>query len=62
KEDVGQKLIDDLDGPLIVLESYEMISKNKFADGDVAPVAVVAPVEQSSLFAGKNQAKSSRTS
>nr|GEZ69828.1 hypothetical protein [Tanacetum cinerariifolium] len=62
KEDVGQKLIDDLDGPLIVLESYEMINKNKFADGDVAPVAAVAPVEQSSLSAGKNQAKSSRTS
>nr|GEV67774.1 hypothetical protein [Tanacetum cinerariifolium] len=44
KEDLEQKLIDDLDEPLIVLESYEMINKNEFADGDVAPVAVVAPI------------------
>nr|GEU44557.1 hypothetical protein [Tanacetum cinerariifolium] len=44
KEDLEQKLIDDLDEPLIVLESYGMINKNEFADGDVAPVAVVAPI------------------
>nr|GEY76277.1 hypothetical protein [Tanacetum cinerariifolium] len=44
KEDLGQKLIDDLDEPLIVPESYRMINKNDFADGDVAPVVVVAPV------------------
>ncbi|GJY48823.1 hypothetical protein Tco_0438779 [Tanacetum coccineum] len=53
KEDLGQKLIDDLDEPLIVLESYGMINKNKFANGDVAPVAAVAPVEQSSLPLGR---------
>ncbi|GJS88234.1 hypothetical protein Tco_0770870 [Tanacetum coccineum] len=41
KEDLEQKLIDDLDEPLIVLESYGMINKNEFADGDVAPVAVL---------------------
>ncbi|GJZ41817.1 hypothetical protein Tco_0588703 [Tanacetum coccineum] len=44
KEDLEQKLIDDLDEPLIVLESYGMINKNEFADGDVAPVVVVAPI------------------
>ncbi|GKB30360.1 hypothetical protein Tco_0869761 [Tanacetum coccineum] len=44
KEDLEQKLIDDLDEPLIVLETYGMINKNEFADGDVAPVVVVAPI------------------
>ncbi|GKD62232.1 hypothetical protein Tco_1299741 [Tanacetum coccineum] len=48
KENLEQNLIDDLDEPLIVLESYGMINKNEFVDGDVAPVAVapvaVAPV------------------
>ncbi|GKB43972.1 hypothetical protein Tco_0888914, partial [Tanacetum coccineum] len=44
KEDLEQKLIDDLDEPLIELESYGMKNKNEFADGDVAPVAVVAPI------------------
>ncbi|GJX73419.1 hypothetical protein Tco_0312014 [Tanacetum coccineum] len=44
KEDLEQKIIDDLDEPLIELESYGMKNKNEFADGDVAPVAVVAPI------------------
>nr|GEW44474.1 hypothetical protein [Tanacetum cinerariifolium] len=44
KADLEQKLIDDLDEPLIVLESYGMINKNELADGDVAPVDVVAPI------------------
>nr|GFA47640.1 hypothetical protein [Tanacetum cinerariifolium] len=52
--------------PLIVPESYRMINKNDFADGDVAPVVVVAPVaavalvEQSSVPLGRikqNQAE-----
>ncbi|GJZ91943.1 hypothetical protein Tco_0664008 [Tanacetum coccineum] len=43
-ENLEQKLIDELDKPLIVLESYGMINKNEFADGDVAPVVVVAPI------------------
>ncbi|GKB20756.1 hypothetical protein Tco_0854679 [Tanacetum coccineum] len=42
KEDLGQKLIDDLDEPLMVLESNGMINKNEFAV--VAPVVVVAPI------------------
>ncbi|GJS19614.1 transmembrane and coiled-coil domain-containing protein 4-like protein [Tanacetum coccineum] len=42
KEDLGQKLIDDLDEPLMVLESDGMINKNEFAV--VAPVVVVAPI------------------
>nr|GEV52630.1 hypothetical protein [Tanacetum cinerariifolium] len=67
KEDLEQKLIDDLDEPFIVLESYGMINKNEFADGVVAPVAVVAPIAaiaplEQSFVAGKNQAKSSSTS
>nr|GFA92617.1 hypothetical protein [Tanacetum cinerariifolium] len=41
KEDLGQKLIDDLDEPLMVLESHGMINKNEFAV--VAPVVAVAP-------------------
>ncbi|GJR79811.1 hypothetical protein Tco_0150596 [Tanacetum coccineum] len=40
KKDLGQKLIDDLDEPLMVLESDGMINKNEFAV--VAPVVVVA--------------------
>ncbi|GJV97920.1 hypothetical protein Tco_1549497 [Tanacetum coccineum] len=44
KEDLEQKLIDDLDEPLIEIKSYGMKNKNEFADGDVAPVAVVAPI------------------
>ncbi|GJZ93417.1 hypothetical protein Tco_0665482, partial [Tanacetum coccineum] len=42
KEDLGQKLIDDLDEPLMVLESDGMINKNEFTV--VAPVVVVAPI------------------
>nr|GEV89101.1 hypothetical protein [Tanacetum cinerariifolium] len=42
KEDLGQKLIDDLDEPLMVLESDGMINKNEFAV--VAPVVAVAPI------------------
>ncbi|GKE88774.1 hypothetical protein Tco_1566249 [Tanacetum coccineum] len=42
KEDLGQKLIDDLDEPLMVLESDGMINKNEFAV--VALVVVVAPI------------------
>ncbi|GKE72139.1 hypothetical protein Tco_1534180, partial [Tanacetum coccineum] len=42
KEDLGQKLIDDLDEPLMVLESDGMINKNEFAV--VAPVVTVAPI------------------
>ncbi|GKC64202.1 hypothetical protein Tco_1096800 [Tanacetum coccineum] len=60
KEDLGQKLIDDLNEPLILLESYGMINKNEFADGDVAPVVAVTPVEQSSVPLGRikqNQAE-----
>ncbi|GJX53242.1 hypothetical protein Tco_0281611 [Tanacetum coccineum] len=60
KEDFGQKLIDDLDEILIVLESYGMINKNEFADAVVAPVATVAHVEQSFLPLGRikqNQAE-----
>nr|GEY69941.1 hypothetical protein [Tanacetum cinerariifolium] len=33
KKDLEQKLIDDLDEPFIVLESYGMINKNEFVDG-----------------------------
>ncbi|GJX94608.1 hypothetical protein Tco_0349194 [Tanacetum coccineum] len=46
-EDLGQKLIDDLDEPLMVLESDGMINKNELAVVarvvDVAPI-VVAPI------------------
>ncbi|GJV04878.1 hypothetical protein Tco_1338447 [Tanacetum coccineum] len=42
KEDLEQKLIDDLDEPLMVLESDGMINKNEFAV--VAPVVAVAPI------------------
>ncbi|GJW47681.1 lysine histidine transporter 1-like protein [Tanacetum coccineum] len=42
KEDLGQKLIDDLDEPLMVLESHGMINKNEFAV--VALVVVVTPI------------------
>ncbi|GKB65340.1 hypothetical protein Tco_0921526 [Tanacetum coccineum] len=42
KEDLGQKLIDDLDEPLMVLEPDGMINKNEFAV--VAPVVAVAPI------------------
>ncbi|GJT91104.1 hypothetical protein Tco_1079949 [Tanacetum coccineum] len=42
KEDLGKKLIDDLDELLMVLELDGMINKNEFAV--VAPVVVVAPV------------------
>ncbi|GJW27254.1 hypothetical protein Tco_0041065 [Tanacetum coccineum] len=42
KEDLGQKLTDDLDEPLMVLESDGMINKNEFAV--VAPVVAVAPI------------------
>ncbi|GKC63148.1 hypothetical protein Tco_1095746 [Tanacetum coccineum] len=41
KEDLVQKLIDDLDEPLMVLEPDGMINKNEFAV--VAPVVAVAP-------------------
>nr|GEY42647.1 hypothetical protein [Tanacetum cinerariifolium] len=43
EEDLEHKLIDDLNEPLIVLESYGMINKNELADGDVAPIVVVTP-------------------
>ncbi|GJX09112.1 hypothetical protein Tco_0198971 [Tanacetum coccineum] len=42
KEDLGQKLIDDLDEPLMVLESDGMINKNEFAV--VSPIVAVAPI------------------
>ncbi|GJT06464.1 hypothetical protein Tco_0840926 [Tanacetum coccineum] len=41
-EENRQKLIDDLDEPLMVLESDGMINKNEFAV--VAPVVAVAPI------------------
>ncbi|GKD02473.1 hypothetical protein Tco_1177447 [Tanacetum coccineum] len=41
KEDLGCKLIDDLDEPLMVLEPHGIINKNEFAV--VAPVVAVAP-------------------
>ncbi|GKC09360.1 hypothetical protein Tco_1000970 [Tanacetum coccineum] len=42
KEDLGQKLIDDLDEPLMVLESDGMTNKNEFAV--VVPVVAIAPI------------------
>ncbi|GKF07296.1 hypothetical protein Tco_0041520, partial [Tanacetum coccineum] len=42
KEDLGQKLTDDLDEPLMVLESDGMINKNEFAV--VAPVVAIVPI------------------
>ncbi|GKC27501.1 Rho guanine nucleotide exchange factor 8-like protein [Tanacetum coccineum] len=42
KEDLWQKLIDDLDEPLMVHESDGVINKNEFAV--VAPVVAVAPI------------------
>ncbi|GJS59308.1 hypothetical protein Tco_0654092 [Tanacetum coccineum] len=42
KEDLGKKLIDDLDEPLMVLESDGVINKNEFAV--VALVVAVAPI------------------
>nr|GEX69558.1 hypothetical protein [Tanacetum cinerariifolium] len=44
EEDLEHKLIDDLDEPLILLESYGMINKNELANGDVAPIIVVTPM------------------
>ncbi|GKC52677.1 hypothetical protein Tco_1075422, partial [Tanacetum coccineum] len=42
KEDLRQKLIDDLDEPFMVLEPDGMINKNEFAV--VAPVVALAPI------------------
>ncbi|GKD03634.1 hypothetical protein Tco_1178608 [Tanacetum coccineum] len=53
KEDLGQKLTDDLDEPLMVLESDGMINKNEFAV--VAPVVAVAPIVVAPIV--KNQTK-----